>query len=349
MIDIKTNVALSDLNTMMTKGIARYLIEWEEAHDLEVFFTDENYDDIRGHRIKPIGQGSNLLFVYECYEGVLLKSRARGLQIICESEDAVLLKAGAGLKLDDLISYACNEKFWGIENLSLIPGTVGAAAVQNVGAYGVEFKDVLQSVECFDMSDGMIKCFDWDELDYGYRHSMFKREEFKDRFVVTSVLIKLSKKPAPKLNYGNLSDMVGDSSDINGIREAVIRLRRTKLPEVGEIGSAGSFFKNPIVGENDYQKILTLVSAQGIDVEHMPVYEVKSGKKLSAAWLIDRAGWKGVTMNHAGVWPLHPLVLVNADGYASGRNIVDLAEAIGVDVERKFGVKLNPEVEYIIM
>ncbi len=347
MIDIQQNVPLSGLNTMMTGGTARYLVEWDDADDLKAFFTAGKYDEVRRRGVKPVGQGSNLLFVSDRYEGALLKCRAKGWHKVVDSGDVVILKVDAGESLDDLVSYACRENLWGIENLSLIPGTVGAAAVQNVGAYGVEFKDAVVSVECFDRIEMTVRSLEVTALDYGYRHSLFKDDASRDRFIVTSVLVRLTRIAVPKLTYGNLADMVGDITDLSAIREAVISLRKAKLPDVGVVGSAGSFFKNPVVSDSEFEKIAALVADKGFDVGRMPVYEVHDGKKLSAAWLIDRAGWKGVTIGHAGVWPLQPLVLVNADGHASGRDMAELAAKIGEDVAAKFGVSLSTEVEYI--
>lgn len=347
MIEIKKDVPLRGLSTMMTEGTAQYVVEWETVDDLETLMSDIRYEVICETGIKPLGHGSNLLFVEQNYKRALLKCVAQGVRKVADDAETVVLEADAGMALDDLISYCCDENIWGIENLSLIPGTVGAAAVQNVGAYGVEFKDVVVAVNCFDIVEKRLKRFVVNELEYGYRASLFKHAGVRDRYVVVSVVIRLSKLPCPRLSYGNLAQMVGCDCDINALRNAVIALRRTKLPEVGVIGSAGSFFKNPIVSDDDYQRVAELVACEGIDVNTMPAYEVNNGHKLSAAWLIDRAGWKGVTIGHAAVWPLQPLVLVNADGKASGKDIADLAAAISNDVERKFGVRLMPEVEYL--
>ncbi|MDE5554114.1 MAG: UDP-N-acetylmuramate dehydrogenase, partial [Muribaculaceae bacterium] len=325
MIEIKKDVSLTSLSTMMTEGAARYVVEWETTDDLAVLMSDGSYEAVRNSGLKPIGQGSNLLFVGQSYNEALLKCVAQEVRRVSDEGNSVMIEADAGLPLDDLISQCCEEKLWGIENLSLIPGTVGAAAVQNVGAYGVEFKDVVVSVNCFDLANGNQKHFNVNELKYGYRDSLFKHDGFRNRFVVASVTIKLSKSPCRKLEYGNLSKIVASECDINAIRDAVISLRRAKLPEVGEIGSAGSFFKNPIVSEVEYQRVVGFVTREGIDANTMPVYDVNDGKKLSAAWLIDKAGWKGVKMGHSRVWPLQPLLLINADGKASGRDIAELA------------------------
>ncbi|MDE6369071.1 MAG: UDP-N-acetylmuramate dehydrogenase [Muribaculaceae bacterium] len=332
---------------MMTEGTAQYVVEWENVDDLVILMSDSRYEAIRKAGIKPVGHGSNLLFVERDYAGALLKCVARGVKQLADESESAVIEVDAGVALDDLISHCCDEKLWGVENLSLIPGTVGAAAVQNVGAYGVEFKDVLVSVNCFYLAEKKLKRFDVNELEYGYRASLFKHASVKNKYVVVSVVIRLSKMPCPRLDYGNLAQKVGDESNINAIRCAVIALRRTKLPDVGEVGSAGSFFKNPVVSEDEYRRVVAYVAREGIDVSTMPTYEVNDGKKLSAAWLIDKAGWKGVRMGHAGVWFLQPLVLVNADGKASGKDIAELAAAISSDVEKKFGVRLKPEVEYL--
>lgn len=347
MINIRNNVAQRDLSTMMTVGTARYVVEWENVDDLRILMTDDAYRFVRAAGLKAIGEGSNLLFVSDDYQGALLKCVSRDISVDKVNGDDVYISADAGVLLDDLVRYCCGNNLWGIENLSLIPGTVGAAAVQNVGAYGVEFKDVVSKVDCYDMSECKACSFDRESLRYGYRDSIFKHSGMRD-VVVTSVTVKLSLCPEPQLSYGNISEAVGDKvNDIISIRDAVIALRRSKLPEIGETGSVGSFFKNPVVVPVNLFKINELADVAGIDTSSMPVYEVADGVKLSAAWLIDRAGWKGVTMGHAGVWPRQPLVLVNVDGYATGKDIEALATAIREDVAAKFGVMLQPEAEYL--
>ena len=348
MIEIKENVSLTGLSTMMTGGNARYVVYWDTAEDLKILVTEPQYVDIQTAGYKPVGEGSNLLFITDDYRGALLKCAAENVCKISEDEESVLFEVSAGLSLDELINRCCNSNLWGVENLSLIPGTVGAAAVQNVGAYGVEFKDVVVGVNCFDIKDVCRRYFDAEELNYGYRDSLFKHEGYKDRMVVTSVVVRLSKNPIPHLTYGNLAETVGtDKDNICKIRDAVVRLRNNKLPEVGIVGSAGSFFKNPIVSDKHFEEIVNCVTDRGLDASTMPVYDVLEGKKLSAAWLIDKAGWKGATIGHAGVWPSQPLVLVNIDGQASGAEIAGLASEICRDVKDKFSVTLEPEVEYL--
>ena len=348
MIEIIKNIPLAELSTMATTGLALRVVTWETVADLEVLMSDDQYEDIRQSGIKPIGEGSNLLFMTSEYDGTLLKCVSQSISLHSEDAETAILEISAGTLLDDLVLKCCDMNLWGVENLSHIPGTVGAASVQNVGAYGVEFADVVETVNCYDLDSKSKVSFNVGDLGYGYRDSMLKRESCKGRYVVTSVIIRLSKLPTARLNYGNLAETVGaEKDDIYVVRDAVISLRRSKLPEVGVVGSAGSFFKNPIISEKEYDEVLKTSRENGFDTHNMPVYNIAGGKKLSAAWLIDKAGWKGVTIGHAGVWPQQPLVLVNADGHASGADIAALAEAISRDVEQKFGVRLEPEVEYL--
>lgn len=347
MITIKPDASLLPLNTMRIYGTANYLIEFENADDLHRLLTDSACEYAVRNGLKPIGQGSNLLFTRPRYDGALLKCTAGNMAIIAEDCDSVTLRVDAGVELDRLIARCCDDGLWGIENLSLIPGTVGAAAVQNVGAYGVEFKDVVRAVNCYNIAERKTCTLDVSEIAYGYRDSIFKHQPAKQQLIVTSVEIRLAKSPTPQLGYGHLSSLVADSNDIKAIRQAVISLRRSKLPDVDETGSAGSFFKNPVVSDSRLEEIRSLAAAHHIDTSAMPVYDVADGKKLSAAWLIDRAGWKNAKEGHAAVWGLQPLVLVNADGKASAADIVRLAELIVNDIEAKFGVTLSPEVEYI--
>lgn len=348
MIIITPDAPLGPLNTMMINGTADYLVEWQTAEDIDRLLTDCAYTHIIKSGIKAIGQGSNLLFRDTHYKGTLLKCVASQLMLLKENTNSIELRVDAGHSLDELVAHCCRKNLWGIENLSLIPGTVGAAAVQNVGAYGAEFKNVVTAVNCYDITKHQTVRFEKDHIGYGYRQSMFKRHDTIGRYIIISVDIKLSKLPHPVLEYGNLAKTLSDNpDDINKIRETIIALRLGKLPEVGVIGSAGSFFKNPVVTEKEMTELIKKAQQAGIDCETIQSFKVDGKVKIPAAWLIDRAGWKGVNSHHAGVWPKQPLVLVNADGRATGADIAALADSIRHDIKDRFGIELETEVEYL--
>jgi UDP-N-acetylmuramate dehydrogenase len=267
--------------------------------------------------------------------------------------DELLVRVGSGTVFDDVCAWAASRGLWGAENLSHIPGEAGAAAVQNIGAYGVEFADLVRSVECFDTLTGKTVNFPKDECGYGYRESMFKRPGVKGRYIVTSVTIALSRTAGPLLEYGNvrsavdalLAERSAESPAVTPaiVREAIIGIRKAKLPEVGETGSAGSFFRNPVVPEAVYESVCRTVGTE-VPVPH---YVTEAGIKIPAAWLIDRCGWKGVRKGNAGVHDKQPLVIVNATGKAAPGEIIALKDAVAGSVKDRFGIDLVPEVEII--
>ena len=294
-------------------------------------------EQYRGEQILHIGAGSNLLFTRD-FDGVILHSAMRRARATKEDAEHVWIEAENGLVLDDLIAQLCDMGLSSMENLSYIPGEVGASAVQNVGAYGVEAKDVITEVRAIDMADGSERTFKNAECRYGYRDSIFKNE-LRGKYIITHVTYCINKQFEPKLDYGNLRSEVGDSPTPTDIREAVIRIRKQKLPEVGEIGSAGSFFKNPIVPREVYDAIAK-------DYERVPHFEQDGGIKIPAAWLIEQCGWKGKMLGGAQCYPKQPLVLVNANN-ATPDDIINLAAAICADVQSRFGITISPEVNYI--
>ena len=254
--------------------------------------------------------------------------------------DEVPVMLGSGVVWDEFVAQACGHGLWGAENLSLIPGEAGAAAVQNIGAYGVEFKDLVSGVSCYDLKERRKCKFTAAECRYGYRESMFKEAE--DRYVIVSVLLRLSRTAGPRLTYKGLEGI--DASTPQKVREAVIAIRRTKLPDPEEIGSAGSFFKNPVVSAQDFARIID--AAGGATVPH---YLLPDGfVKVPAAWMIDQCGFKGEREGGAQVYEKQPLVIVNASGSASPADVLELERRIIAGVHSKFGVTLHPEVEHII-
>ncbi|MCF0177372.1 MAG: UDP-N-acetylmuramate dehydrogenase, partial [Bacteroidales bacterium] len=286
-----------------------------------------------------IGGGSNLLFASDRFSGTVFHCINKNLEIISENEDFLDVKVGAGYVWDDFVEYCVNHGWYGAENLTLIPGEVGAAAVQNIGAYGVEAKDIILSVDTFDIESLSVRIFKNEECRYAYRESIFKKEENK-RYFVQSVTFRLSKKPNYKLEYGNLKKALSSTPTLSEIRAALIDIRNSKLPDPAKIPSAGSFFTNPMVEKEKAASLLTIYPT-------MPQYPVNENiVKLSAGWMIEQCGWKGVKMGNAAVYERQALVLVNC-GEASGRDILSLANKIVDSVQDKFGVTLTMEVQVI--
>ena len=329
---IRENISLLPYNTFRMDVKAKIFAEYSSVEELRALL--EQY---KGEPLLHIGAGSNLLFTKD-FDGVILHSAMRRARCVSEDADYVWIEAENGLVLDELIAQLCDMGISGLENLSYIPGEVGASAVQNVGAYGVEAKDVIESVRAVSIADGAERIFSNAECQYGYRDSIFKNS-LRGKYIITHVVYRLNKHFEPKLNYGNLNSEVGSNPTPMSVREAVIRIRQQKLPEVSELGSAGSFFKNPIVPREVYEAI----AAQ---YEKVPHYEQEGGIKIPAAWLIEQCGWKGKMMGGAQCYEKQPLVLVNRNN-ATPEDIVNLAAAICKDVQDKFGITISPEVNYI--
>lgn len=338
MISIKENISLLPLNTFHIDVKARVLAEYESESELRELLAR-----YRSEQILAVGQGSNLLFTGD-YDGVILHSRMCRARALGENADEVFIEAESGLVLDELIAQLVDMGLGGLENLSYIPGTVGASAVQNVGAYGVEAKDVIASVRCLAVATGEERIFTNEECRFGYRDSIFKNE-LRGQYIVTSVVYRLSKQPNFKLDYGNLRSAISGTPSLTKIREAVINIRRQKLPEVSELGSAGSFFKNPVVSQAKAAELLAQYPT-------MPNYPSPTGEgpgrgiKIPAAWLIEQCGLKGQTLGGAQVYLKQPLVIVNT-GSATPADIVALAAHVCDAVFTKFGIAISPEVNYI--
>ena len=302
-------------------------------------------------RLKHIGGGSNLLFTGD-FPGTVLHSAIRHIDVISDSDDEVLVRVGAGVEFDKLCEWAAGRSLWGPENLSHIPGEAGAAAVHNIGAYGVEAKDIIREVRAFDLVSRKFLTFSVEECNYGYRDSFFKSPEGKDRYIITGIVFAFRRNGSPILEYGNLRETLLSRCPCptpSDVRETIISIRRTKLPEVGEVGSAGSFFKNPVVSREVFDNVVRVSGRDEASVPHYPV-PVPGGEpwvKIPAAWLIDQCGWKGAVRGGAGVWPSQPLVIINASGDASPEEILALEECIRMSVSDRFGIVLSPEVEHI--
>ena len=313
-------------------------------HFLEYHSEDELRELISEGRVTVpflhIGQGSNLLFTGDYYRGTVLHSCIRGITVVSEDENTVCVHVGAGLVWDDFVCHCVTKGWYGVENLSLIPGETGAAAVQNIGAYGVEVKDVIVSVDTVDLN-GRKRVYSVDECCYSYRHSLFKEPSSKSVFV-TGVQFRLNKIPRFVLTYGALREALSDEKTLTlqAVRDAVVRIRRSKLPDPAVCGNAGSFFMNPIVSRACWQKLLALYP-------YMPYYEVDAERvKIPAGWLIEQCGWKGSSLGPAAVYDKQALVLVNLGG-ATGADIVALAKAVQDSVYQKFGISIQPEVLFV--
>lgn len=292
--------------------------------------------------VKILGGGSNLLFVDD-FEGLILKNEIEGREVVFEDEEEVHLKIGAGVNWHGLVMHCVDQAWGGIENLALIPGTVGAAPVQNIGAYGVELADVFQELTVWLAEEKKVVTMTAEDCAFGYRDSVFKHS-LKDRAVILTVTLRLQKKAIPDFSYKALSEELAakgiDIPTIKQVAEAVIAVRQSKLPDPAEVGNNGSFFKNPVVPVTKYKEL---------QEQHptIPGYVIFNEEvKVPAGWLIDQAGWKGFREGDAGVYPKQALILVNY-GDASGAEIMALAQRIQRDVWEKFKINITPEVNII--
>ncbi len=334
---ITPNASLLPFNTFGIDAKADYVIEYDSVAELQDILKTE---PAKSNRILHVGSGSNLLFLTD-FKGVILHSAIKSITKISETAGSVQLEVGSGVVWDDFVAFCVEKGLGGIENLSLIPGEVGASAVQNIGAYGVEVQDVIQTVNTIETASGNEREFSNTECGYGYRESVFK-SSLKDKYIVTSIVFELQKQPEFRLNYQHLEDEVRKNGEVNlkNIRQTIIAIRESKLPDPKSAGNAGSFFMNPVVTK---EKFLALQS----EYPQMPHYYVSEAEeKVPAGWLIDQCGWKGKSIGNAGIHDKQALVLVNRGG-ATGAEIVYLAEQIQHSVKERFGIDLHPEVNYI--
>ena len=395
---------LTKMNTFGMKVKARCFMEYDSVADL----VDIEFEEL-ARPVLHIGGGSNLLFTDD-FKGTVLHSKINFIEVLdgvgcsCDengnadyhpelspccpelshchpersegSPSSVLVSVGAGMVFDDFCDWAAKEGLWGVENLSYIPGEVGASAVQNIGAYGVEVKDVIHTVYCYDTMEEEFVSFPVEECGYGYRDSIFKSPQIKGRYIVTHVVFVLSREPKPVLDYGHLRDAVmtaaarsaadGIHSDVISdnqqaviadqignltpalIRKVIISIRKEKLPEPSVMGSAGSFFKNPVISMEHFARIEDVAQAEhGTDYK-APHYDLPDGTvKVPAAWLIEQCGWKGRRSGGAAVYDKQPLVIVNYTGEAYPEEIIGLERRIIESVNSKFGIELHPEVDHI--
>lgn len=347
MITLLSHFDLRPRNTMRIPAIARRWLEFSSRSDIPA--VAEALAEIPSLPHIVIGEGSNILFTEAEYPGTVVHSSILDLEISPVGNGRVMVKAGSGLNMDALAERTASAGLWGMENLSLIPGEVGASAVQNVGAYGCEASDIISEVEAYDLRERRFVCLSPAECRFAYRHSLFKTPEGRGRYIISSVAFALSSSPNPRLGYGNLAAAVESSGEPltpMAVRRAVIATRQAKLPDPALVGSAGSYFTNPIISASDAEAFKARARALvGPDVR-IPAFELEDGRvKLSAAWLIDRAGIKGTRIGGAGVWPSQPLVIVNESGSATAADIIALEHHIIDRVLTVFGITLTPEVE----
>jgi len=329
-----------NIKPFTTFGVDANIATFIEVFILEDLHVCRKLGYLNGKDLLVIGGGSNLLFC-ENHTGVIIRPAMKGISIVEQSEKHVIVEAQAGEIWDDLVAYTVDNGFYGLENLSFIPGNVGASPVQNIGAYGVEVQSSIERVEAFEIETGNLRYFTNEECCFGYRESIFKNE-LKGKYIVTSVRFKLSTKPCLNIEYKDVKASLNDETIITlqKVRDVIISIRKTKLPDPSIIGNAGSFFKNPVI---------SALKADCLKQEFPAIvmYPVNDGsQKLAAGWLIDKAGWKGFRRGDAGVHPTQALVLVNY-GHATGNEILALAHEIQTSVLKLFGVEISPEVRIV--
>lgn len=333
---VSENISLKPFNTFHVDVFARYFCEFDSLEDVKQVLSEKKFADSSK---LILGGGSNLLFTKN-YEGLVLKNRLKGISLVKEDATFYYVKAGAGEVWNDFVKYCLIHNYAGVENMSLIPGSVGAGPLQNIGAYGVELKDVFYELEAFHLKDHVLKIFSNADCKFGYRESVFK-QRLKGQFLIASVTFRLRKNQQLTTSYGAIEkelDAMGvKERNIKAVSQAVINIRSSKLPDPAKIGNAGSFFKNPEISTDFFQKLK----------QHFPemiAYPLANGKvKLAAGWLVETCGWKGKTIGDAGVHRDQALVLVNY-GKASGSEIYNLSQEILDSVSKKFGLILEREV-----
>lgn len=335
---LQENINITPFTTFGVKVISRYFATFSSIEELRKLLAE-----VKDQQLLVLGGGSNMLFRKD-YEGITIKNEITGISVIEENEESVLLKVGAGEVWHNFVLYSIEHNLGGIENLSLIPGSVGASPMQNIGAYGVEIKDVFDSLEAIEIATGELHTFSHQDCQFGYRESVFKKE-LKGKYIIVSVSYKLSKQPKLNTSYGAINSELATRGitqpSIKDVSDVVIAIRQSKLPDPKEIGNAGSFFKNPVIPKSHYIALQKTY-------ENIPSYPVSEDTvKVPAGWLIDNAGWKGKTIGEYGVHKNQALVLVNY-GKANGNDIFQLSEDIIADIYKRYQIKLEREVNIIV-
>ena len=337
MIRVFENSDLSARNSFKVHQQAAKIVEFDSNSDLQQIFAEHITD-----RWMVMGGANNILFTRDIDFPIIIP-RNEQIEILSEGNEGVYVRVGAGLEWDEFVAWSVERGLWGLENLSLIPGKVGAAPVQNIGAYGAEAKDTIASVEMFFPEQGAFVTLAAEHCGFGYRESVFKHT-LKGRVIITSVTFCLSKVAAPKLGYGDVEREVEARGGVSltNIREAICAIRRAKLPDTAVTGNAGSFFKNPIVEASVAQNLLE----QYPDMPHYPTTDTTK-VKLAAGWLIDQCGLKGYSEGNVGVHSRQALVLINTTGNATGSEVIAFAGKVCQTVAQKFGITIEPEVNIL--
>ncbi len=338
-MNVRYEISLKPYNTFGVECTADELIELHSPDETKEYFDGR---DPGLKKILLLGGGSNILFTGD-FHGTVIKYSSKDYNIIQEDDNHVWIKGGAGIPWHDLVLRTINSGYQGLENLSLIPGLLGAAPIQNIGAYGVEIKDFLESVEIHDLSTGQIRTVSNPECEFEYRDSIFKRE-LKNKVIILSVTLKLNKHPEYNITYKDIENKIHEKGlkNLNAkvISELVVEIRKSKLPDPAVTGNAGSFFKNPVLNGDEINQLRTFYP----DVPH---FEYKNHLfKVPAAWMIEKCGWKGYRKGNVGVHKNQPLVLLNL-GNASGKEIFRLSDEIRSSVKNKFGIFLEPEINIV--
>jgi len=338
MLQIQENVSLKNFNTFGIDVSAKYFVEIGHEDELAELFMDPQW--LQVERL-VLGAGSNMLLVKD-FDGLVVRINVRGIDHRINHNE-VFIEAGAGEVWNDLVNFCVAREYAGVENLSLIPGSVGASPIQNIGAYGVELKDVFHSCRAFEIATDSFRTFTNEDCHFGYRDSIFKNE-LKEKYIITSVKFKLSLIPNLNLKYGAIEQELANRGitqpTIADVSQVVSHIRVSKLPDPSTIGNAGSFFKNPVITTDQFQQVYS-------KFPEMVNYPAGDGQvKLAAGWLIEQCGWKGKVVGHTGTWKNQALVLVNHGG-ATGEEVYSLSSQIIDSVYRKFGVLLEREVNII--
>lgn len=346
-MQIHKDYDLSELNTFGIKAKAKFFVQIEKEKDLEEVFLSPEFKE---NKKLFLGGGSNVLFSSD-FDGIVVLNKLKGIEVLKDGDGGeVLVRAMGGEWWNDLVLFSVSHEYWGIENLSLIPGTVGASPVQNIGAYGVELKDSLYQVEAFEVDSGKKRIFSNEECNFGYRDSVFKNE-LKGKYFISAIVLRLSKNRKNNFEYKALKEYIEknkiDIKSPKDVSDIVKDIRQSKLPDPKIVGNAGSFFKNVFVDEAQMEKIKK-------EYPEVPLFKEGENTKIPAGWLIEKCGpeggagasWKGYRRGNVGVHDKQALVLVNFGG-ASGEEIINLAKDIIESVKNKFGIALSPEVNII--
>ncbi|MDM8004440.1 MAG: UDP-N-acetylmuramate dehydrogenase [Bacteroidota bacterium] len=343
MIRYLQNISLLPYNTFGVDVRASHLFHLESRGQLTELIEFPGFTEMAGDmgHLLVLGQGSNILFTGD-FPGVVVRNEITGIRVIDEDESSVVVEAGSGVIWNDLVDFAVSRGWWGIENLALIPGTVGAAPVQNIGAYGAEAADVIMRVNAFHLQSREWLVLENSECGFGYRDSIFKRE-LRNKTIICSVAFRLSKKARPMLDYSGIREelerMNISEPSARDISSAVASVRRSKLPDPAVLGNAGSFFKNPVVSETEYRRLLAAFPG-------LRAHRQGDNYKIPAAWLIEQAGWKGCRVGNTGSYEKQPLIIVNL-GNASGKEILEFSEKICESVYSRSGISLEREVNVL--